>query len=314
MNSFKPIILVLGPTAGGKTEFAIELAMKLPGGGECICADSMQVYRKMDIGTAKPTLHEQSQVPHHLFDLVEPDYEGFSVDNWLELAEQTIKDIRKRNCYPIIVGGTNLYIQALLQGLFDGPEPDLNLRANLEALTSQELREQLLQIDPPAAERIHLNDRKRTIRAIEVQQLTGKRISDLQEQWNGEPNRNDLQIIGLDYEVPTINSRINSRVKKMIDEGLLQEVKQLVDGPGISRQAAEALGYRQILEHLSGKMSLDEAVEQIKIRTRRFAKQQRTWLRRFRTYPNSTWFDAGGISLQELVNKALTVILASTDS
>ncbi len=313
MTGVLPIILVLGPTAGGKTEFAIELAKKLPGGGECICADSMQIYRKMDIGTAKPTLAEQAQVPHHIFDLVDPDYEGFSVDTWLELAEQTIADLRKRNLYPIIVGGTNLYIQALLQGLFDGPEPDLELRVELDALTSEQLRDRLLQIDPPAAERIHLNDRKRTIRAIEVHQLSGKRISDLQEQWTSGPIRSDLHIIGLDYEVPTINSRINARVKKMIDEGLVEEVKQLVDGLGISRQAAEALGYRQILEHLSGKLSLDEAVEQIKIRTRRFAKQQRTWLRRFRSHPNSTWLKADELSLQEHVNKALTAI-ATTSS
>lgn len=312
MKSVMPIILVLGPTAGGKTEFAIELAKKLPGGGECICADSMQIYRKMDIGTAKPTLAEQAQVPHHLFDLVDADFEGFSVDTWLELAEQTITDIRKRKRYPIIVGGTNLYIQALLQGLFDGPEPDLNLRAELEALVSEELRERLLQIDPPAAERIHLNDRKRTIRAIEVHQLTGKRISDLQEQWTGGPIRSDLYIIGLDYEVPTINGRINARVKIMMDEGLVEEVKQLVEEAGLSRQAAEALGYRQILDHLSGKISLDEAVEQIKIRTRRFAKQQRTWLRRFRSHPNSTWLNANDKSSQELVNKALTSIASSS--
>ncbi len=314
MISDKPIILVLGPTAGGKTEFAIELALKLPGGGECICADSMQVYRKMDIGTAKPTLAEQAQVPHHLFDLVDPDYEGFSVDTWLELAEQTITEIRQRNRYPIIVGGTNLYIQALLQGLFDGPEPDLKMRAELEELTNEELRQKLLEIDPPAAERIHLNDRKRTIRAIEVHQQTGKRISDLQEQWTSGPIRSDLHIIGLDFEVPTINGRINARVKIMIDEGLVEEVRQLVEGSGLSRQASEALGYRQILDHISGKLSLDEAVEQIKIRTRRFAKQQRTWLRRFRTHPNSTWLDAGEMSLQELVNKALTSILAIADS
>jgi tRNA dimethylallyltransferase len=301
-----PIVLILGPTAGGKTELAIALAGRLPGGGECICADSMQVYRGMDIGTAKPTAGQRAQVPHHLLDLLDPGEDGFSVDTWLGLAQGAIAEVRARARYPIVVGGTNLYVQALLEGLQEGPAPDPQLRTELEAGDPVALRRRLEAIDPEAARRIHPNDRKRTIRAVEVYELTGRRISAMQRQWHrGEPRR-DVRIIGLDYSVEAINTRINARVRAMIADGLVEEVRGLGNGPG--RQAAEALGYRQVLDHLAGRLSLEEAVEQIKIRTRRFARQQRTWLRRFRIHPQATWLAADGLSTQELVEKSLAAI------
>jgi tRNA dimethylallyltransferase len=306
----RPSILVLGPTAGGKTRLAIDLARALPGGGECICADSMQVYRGMDIGTAKPTAEERAAAPHHLLDLVEPSGDGFTVDTWLELAERTIGEVRARGAWPIVVGGTNLYVQALLEGLFEGPEPDPVLRAALEARETPGLRAALEAADPVAAERIHPNDRKRTIRALEVHQLTGTPISDLQQQWHRGADRPDVRIVGLDWTVEAINRRINARVRDMIERGLVAEVRGLAEGGRLGRQARAALGYRQVLDHLEGSASLEEAVEQIKIRTRRFAKQQRTWLRRFRARPASIWIPADEISPQALVDKAVAHLIA----
>lgn len=305
-----PIIAIVGPTAGGKTELAIELAKRLPGAetlrGECICADSMQIYRGMDIGTAKPSVAQQREVPHHLLDLVEPSEDGFSVDRWLALTQEAIAEVRQRGRWPIVVGGTNLYIQALLKGLFDGPEPDPSVRSAIEALDDKALRERLEAVDAPAAARIHANDRRRAIRAIEVYEQTGQRISDLQQQWSAASTASDdIRLIGLEYSVPTINARINARVKAMFEAGLVGEVEALQAGGGLGRQASEALGYSQVLAHLAGRISLDEAVEQIKIGSRRFAKQQRTWLRRFRHTSSSIWIEADGLSPQELVFEAL---------
>ena len=315
MIEAKPIILILGPTAGGKTALAIELARRLSslpgaGGAECVCADSMQVYRGMDIGTAKPTAAERAAVPHHLLDLVDPSEDGFSVDTWLGLAERAIDEIRRRGSnfrgrYPIVVGGTSLYVQALLAGLFEGPEPDPALRARLQETPTAQLRRRLEEVDPRAAERIHRSDRKRTVRAIEVFELTGRPISSMQTQWPAGSSRRDVRIIGLDYPVEAINARINARVKSMIEAGLVDEVRRLHEAGALGRQAGEALGYKQIIEHLEGRCGLDEAVEQIKIRTRRLAKQQRSWMRRFRLHPGSVWLAADRLPLHAIVDKAL---------
>ena len=309
-----PIILLLGPTAGGKTRLAIDLAGTLPGGGECICADSMQVYRGMDIGTAKPTAEERAAVPHHLLDVVDPSDDGFTVDTWLALAEEVIEDVRARGCHPIVVGGTNLYIQALLKGLCDGPAPEPRVRDRLGQLDESALHARLRRVDPVAADRIHPNDRRRMIRALEVQELSGQRLSDLQQQWDRGVGRTDVRIIGLEWPVETINRRINARVKAMVAAGLVAEVEGLWRGGQLGVQARSALGYQQIIEHLEGRCSLEEAVEQIKIRTRRFAKQQRTWLRKFRIHPESTWIPAGDIVPQDTANKSLKAILHHPDS
>ncbi len=313
MAEAKPVILILGPTAGGKTSLAIALANSLPGGGECICADSMQVYRGMDIGTAKPTPDEQAQASHHLFDIANPADDGFSVDTWLSLAEQTIVEIRGRDRYPIIVGGTNLYVQAFLYGLFEGPEPDDTLRDQLKDLEEADLREWLERVDPVGAERIHPNDRKRTIRAIEVCELTGTPLSELQVQWADSKPREDVIILGLDYPAEAINRRINARVKMMIEAGLVNEVRQLHEAGAFGRQASEALGYKQLLEALDGSISEEDAIEQIKIRTRRFAKQQRTWLRKFRVNSRSAWIEADELPAQDIVDKAITAIFEFAD-
>lgn len=306
----RPIILILGPTAGGKTRLAIDLANGLPHGGECIGADSMQVYRGMDIGTAKPTPAERAEAPHHLLDVADPADDGFTVDTWLALAEEAIAGVRGRDRHPIVVGGTNLYVQTLLGGLFEGPQPDPALRERIAAMPPADLRVWLERIDPAAAARIHPNDHRRTVRAIEVHEQTGRPLSEHQRQWAAAP-RDDVVIVGLEWPVPEINRRINDRVRAMVAAGLFEEVCRLLDS-GLGRQAREGLGYRQVIGHLEGRLTREEAIEQIKIRTRRFAKQQRTWLRRFRTFSRAVWLPAGGADHQLLAEQALEAIAAIT--
>jgi len=193
-----------------------------------------------------------------------------------------------------------------LFGMFDGPKSNPDIRAALEIHTNSELHERLRILDHEAAARIHVNDRRRMVRAIEVFELTGEPLSQLQSQWEQETPINDAIIIGLTWEVAVINRRINSRVQKMMQHGLLEEV-QTLEGK-LGRQAREALGYKQLLAHLSGKCTLEEAIEQIKILTRRFAKQQRNWLRRFKLLPNAHFIIANEVSAQDIVDKALTHI------
>ena len=302
-------IVIVGPTAGGKTELAIELASKLPGGGECICADSMQIYKGMDIGTAKPMPDERARAPHHLLDMIDPSDDGFTVDQWLKLATQTIHEVGGRGHVPIIVGGTNLYIQALLRGMFNGPEPDPALRAKLEATTQADLRARLEEVDPVAAARIHANDRKRTIRAIEVFELSGRPISAMQQQWGLQAaSRNDIFMLGLEYEPSSINRRINVRVKDMFEQGLVAEARRLHERGNLGRQAREALGYAQLFDAFEGRITEADAFEEIKIVTRRYARKQRTWLKRFHLHRPGLWLPADEKSAQELVNEALTKI------
>ncbi|MEM0984072.1 MAG: tRNA (adenosine(37)-N6)-dimethylallyltransferase MiaA [Planctomycetota bacterium] len=289
-------LIIAGPTAGGKSRLAVEVAHALAArgrSGEVISADSMQVYRGLDIGSAKPTGEEQASVRHHLLDVVEPT-ERFTVHDWLGLAEDAIAEIRTRGAVPIVAGGTHFYIKALLEGLFQGPEPDEALRAELQGRPLAELREELERVDPVAAGRIHPNDDRRTVRALEVYRQTGTPISELQQQWDREKSaRDDALLVGLDWPTEAINRRINARVKQMMEQGLLEETRGLVEAGRLGEQARAGLGYKQLARHLAGGWTLDEAVEQIKIETRRFAKNQRTWLRRLRATPGSVWIDAG---------------------
>ncbi len=314
MESLPKTIVIVGPTAGGKTDLSLELAARLPGGGECVCADSMQVYCGMDIGTAKPTAEEQARVPHHLLDLLEPSEDGFSVDTWLQLARQIIGDIAARGSVPIVVGGTNLYIQALLYGMFEGPVPNDDLRARLQSMETEELRARLEEVDPDAAQRLHPNDRKRTVRAIEVFELTGQPISALQDQWSASRPRDDIFVVGLGFPPEVINKRINARVKLMMQRGLRDEVHSLWANGQLGRQASEALGYKQMIDAFEARTTEEEAFEQIKIQTRRYARKQRTWLKRFRMHQPGLWLDAADQSAQELCNKALICIEAWLDA
>jgi tRNA dimethylallyltransferase len=276
-------ILILGVTASGKGRLAFELAKSI--NAEIISVDSMKVYRRMDIGTAKPSKEIRAQIPYHLIDVVEPG-ESFSVARFLELANAAIDCIKNRNKPIVAVGGTALYIKALTFGLFEGPGADEQIRDELKAQANIEgldkLYEQLQRIDPGAADRISPNDAKRIIRALEVHRLTGKPISSFQSQWS-QASVNDWTIIGLRRDKTEENIRMNARVKKMITAGLVDEVKRLLAEPKpLSKQARCAIGYAEIIDHLSGKMPLDDAIELIKINTRKFAKAQRTWFKTFK--------------------------------
>lgn len=289
--------IIIGPTAGGKTALAVEcarlFASRAGAGAEIISADSMLVYRGLDIGSAKPTIQEMGGVQHHLIDICEPT-DSFTVQEWLQRANAAMADIRARGCWPIVVGGTHLYVKALLDGLFDGPGADPELRERLGALSPAQLRARLEAIDPPLARKLHPNDLRRTIRAIEVFELTGKPMSDHQTQWDegrdGMPS--DRTLVGIEWPVELINPRINARVKQMFSRGLVEEARALFDAGRLGPQAREALGYKQLMAHFEGRCTLEEAAEEIKIETRRFAKNQRTWARRLRMTQGACRIDA----------------------
>ncbi len=312
----KPIV-ILGPTAGGKSDLAVTLAERI--GGEVIGADAFQVYRSLNAGTAKPDQSLRKRAVHHLIDVAEPT-ERFTVHDWLTQAHEAIADIQSRGKRPIIVGGTNLYMKALLDGMFDGPGQDAEYRQSLDGISTPLLHMKLLKVDKEAAGRIKPMDRQRIVRALEVFELTGTPISDLQTQWESEASDGlDVTLIGLRWEAEAINPRINLRVKAMFypekvepelaaavcinGESLIDEVKRLreagcfepvqVDDQSTApNQAREALGYKQLLAWMEGSdekiRSIDEAFEKTKVLTRRFAKQQRTWLKRF---AGTTWID-----------------------
>ncbi|MFM7260446.1 MAG: tRNA (adenosine(37)-N6)-dimethylallyltransferase MiaA [bacterium] len=291
-------ILVLGPTAGGKSDLALELARRL--GGEIVSADSMQVYRGMDIGTAKPSAAEQAEIPHHAIDLVPHTEDGFTVASWLEEAERAIADIAARGRVPIVVGGTNLYIRALLEGLDEAPAADAAFRAALEALPSAELHARLAEGDPATAARLHPNDRRRIVRALEIAHTTGDSATARRTAWDEasvSPRRNDLFTIILDWPVEAINRRINTRVRRMFEAGFVDEVARLLSDGGLCTQARAACGYEE-LAHAIGDgarppraRDLEDAAESTKIRSRRLAKQQRTWMKRFRALRPGIAFD-----------------------
>lgn len=306
--------VIVGPTAGGKSAVAVEVALALKErgfsyGGEIVTADSMQVYRGMDIGTAKPTNDERRGVTHHLIDLVEPT-ESFTVDRWLERAESCIADLRQRGVVPVVVGGTHFYVKALLEGLFEGPAGDQQVRAELTAMDPFERRAMLERLDPLAAQRIHPNDVRRTVRALEVLKLTGKPISEHQTQWDAGRGRADALLVVLEWQIPDINRRINARVKQMVEQGLVEEVRGLWEARRLGTQAREALGYKQLIEHFEGRSSLDDAIERIKIETRRFAKNQRTWLRRLSTTPGALRFEMPATDLRDASTRVLDALLA----
>ncbi|MHC4203064.1 MAG: tRNA (adenosine(37)-N6)-dimethylallyltransferase MiaA [Planctomycetota bacterium] len=284
------MILILGVTASGKGRLAFDLAEHLD--AEIISIDSMKVYRRMDIGTAKPPKEARQRIKYHLIDVVEPS-DSFSVGTFINASSDVIEQINNRNGKIVAVGGTALYIKSLLYGLFDGAGTDEQIRAELRERANAEglveLYRELMKIDPVAAERINPNDAKRIMRALEVYQLTGKPISSFQKQWEQRQIKHNWTIIGLRREKADASSRINRRVKKMISAGLVDEVKSLLDEEKpLSKQARCAIGYAEIIEYLNGQISLEDAIESIKVNTRRLAKGQRTW---FKTFTNVHWLD-----------------------
>jgi len=268
-----------GPTASGKTTLGIALAKRLD--TEIISMDSMAIYRFMDIGTAKPTPAERVEVPHHLIDILDPS-EEFSVSDYLQAAKQTALEIRSRGKQVLFVGGTPLYLKGLLRGLFEGPSADPVLREELtrQAEFGENLHQRLAKIDPQAAERLHPNDHRRIIRAIEVYELTGKPISYHQTQFETPASKAEHQVFVLDWEKEELNRRIDRRVEMMFEQGFLEEVHRLSERP-LSKTASQAVGYKELFDYFATetKQSLEETVALIQLHTRQFAKRQRTWFR-----------------------------------
>lgn len=311
------VIVILGPTAGGKSDLAMELARRL--GGELVSADSMQVYRGMDIGTAKPTRAEQAEIRHHGIDLVDASAEGFTVARWLKVADAAIDEIRGRGKVPIVVGGTNLYIRAFLEGLDEAPAADAAFRSALEAVPSEDLHARLAAQDPTAAARLHPNDRRRITRALEIAHATGETATERRTAWSDAgvaPRRDDLFTVILDWPVELINRRINARVKRMFDAGFVDEVARLVSAGGLCAQARAACGYEELVAAIGDgsrpprAADLDEAAEHTKIRSRRLAKQQRTWLKRFRALKPGIAIDCGDATTVAQLADACAAALA----
>jgi len=297
MTVVPPIVVILGPTASGKSELAMAVARKL--GAQILSVDSMQVYRGMDIGTAKPTRQERSQLPHHLIDVVDPS-ESFTVARFVEMADAVISEARQRGI--VVSGGTPLYYKALFEGLFEGPGSDESVRRRLGAMSNEDLYRQLSEADPQAAARIHPNDTKRMIRALEVHHITGRPISSFQTHWEAGAMRHQAVWFGLAWDREQLNRRINARVKAMIASGWVEETRSLLERYGeLSPTAAEATGYRELIAHLRGQLSLEDAIERIKIATRQLARRQMKWFRRWKQVQ---WLD-GTESLEAKVSHVI---------
>ena len=284
------ILVIVGPTASGKTRMAVELAQRH--NGEVISADSMQIYRTMDIGTAKPTQEEMGGIPHHMIDVADPE-EDFSVARYVEMAARCVDDVLARGKLPIVAGGTGLYIDSLLSGRTFAPfSPDSALRGELEQEMADKggaaMLEELAKVDPEAAQRLHPNDHKRIIRALEVYRSTGKTITQHNRETQAIPPRYDALTIGLAFQDrQAMWRRIDQRVDEMVAAGLEDEVRRLLTS-GISPKctAMQAIGYKEFTQALSGEMTWQEAAEVVKLRSRQYAKRQLTW---FGRNPNTRW-------------------------
>lgn len=294
-----PLVLITGPTAVGKTETAIRLAERLD--GEIVSADSRQLYRGMDIGTAKPTPAELARAPHHLIDVADPD-ENWSLSVFQEAAREAIAGIHARGKLPLLVGGTGQYVRAVVEG-WQPPrtEPDPRLRAALEAWAaetgSEELHRRLRQLDPEAAGNIDYRNLRRTVRALEVILTTGRRFSDQRRQG---PSPYRLLTLGLNRPRPELYARVDRRIEAMIEQGLVDEVRRLLAIYPPDLPAFSAIGYREIVDHLLGQISLDEAVIRIKHNTRVFIRRQANWFKP--GDPAIHWFEAGEDHLELMIN------------
>ncbi len=270
-----------GPTASGKSAAALALARRL--GAEILSMDSMAVYRRMDIGTAKPSAEEQAAIPHHLIDLVDPHQE-YSLAEYAQAADAAARAVLERGRIPLFVGGTGLYLRTLLRGLFDGPPacPDLRrrLQEQIDRSGAESLHRRLMEIDPVTAARVHVNDHRRIIRAVEVFECTGRPLSEQQHQGPRPVHERPRSVVWLCPPRSWLRNRIDLRVTAMMRAGLLEETRRILASdrpPG--KTARQALGYRELIAHLESRVSLDKAVDTIRLRTKQFAKRQFTWFR-----------------------------------
>lgn len=287
-----PLWILTGPTASGKTELGLKISNNT--GMEIISADSMLVYRGMDIGTEKPSPDVRNKIPHHLIDIVDP-WEEYSVGQYVKDFEAVTQSLRQQGKQFIVVGGTALYLKAIMDGLFEGPPADWEYRNSLKTIAGEKgphyLHALLSEIDPETAGKLHFNDQKRIIRALEVFKTTKQRISSFQTQFGHKNPKYDCNLVAIEYERDALYKRIETRVDRMFARGLLDEVRGLVSNPlGLSRQASQALGYKEIMDFFNGKYTFSEVTHEIKQRTRRFAKRQMTW---FRSFSNIHWIHAG---------------------
>jgi tRNA dimethylallyltransferase len=279
-----------GPTASGKTQVGLALARRL--GGEILSLDSMAVYRVMDIGTAKPSAADRAAVPHHLLDLVDPPDE-FSVAQYVDAAHAMVKTIRDQQREPIFVGGTPLYLKSLLRGIFQGPPADWEFRRQIEEeverVGTEKLRERLWQVDPLSASKLHVNDTRRMIRALEVARLTGQPLSHWQTQFDEGRPALERKVFVLHWPREVLHERIDARVEQMFAQGLVEETQRLLAMfQALGRTAAQAVGYREVIEHLAGVHTLEQAKQFVKQRTHQFARRQETW---FRSLSECRWVE-----------------------
>ena len=306
------ILAIVGPTASGKTAVSIEIAKRL--GGEIVSCDSMQIYRRMDIGTAKPTKEEMCGIPHHLIDAVEPDA-PFSCAEYVSLAGEAVKDIAARQKYPILCGGTGLYLDRFLCGEMEETHANEDLRASLFAFAEREgvvaLHERLRAVDPESADAIHPNNVKRVVRALEIFEQTGIPKSEFDRRSQAVESPYDAVVIGLHYpRREVLYERINRRVDMMLADGLLEETRRLLDEGVFARNqtAAQAIGYKELLGYFDGNETLAEAAENLKTATRRYAKRQLTW---FSAKPYVKWVemekDGSLRSLDDICNEILSL-------
>ncbi|MBC8015685.1 MAG: tRNA (adenosine(37)-N6)-dimethylallyltransferase MiaA [Sporomusaceae bacterium] len=303
------MIAVIGPTAVGKTKVSIDLAKMLT--TEIISGDSMLVYKNMDIGTAKPSISEQSNIIHHLIDILEPNAD-FSVVDFKKMASQHITEINKQGNIPVLAGGTGLYVKALLEGYQFNPTPsDEKLRIDLDKLAkehgNQYLHDQLAQLLPSAAARLHPNDLRRVIRALEVYYLSGDAVSQ-HKLLDQQELLYDAVVIGLTMDRELLYRRINQRVDMMVAQGLVNEVKMLLArGIPANCQGMQGIGYKEIVRYLQGEIDLSTAIEIIKQATRNFAKRQLTW---YRKMPYIIWFDVNDFTNHTVMMETFYKIIA----
>ena len=285
------VIVICGPTASGKTKLSIELAKKI--NGEIVSCDSMQIYKDMSIGTAKPTEEEMQNIKHYLIDCISPETR-YSVADYKKQAMEYIKEIFEKGKVPIIVGGTGLYVESLIYNIeYNEIKTDLKYREELEKIAQEEglekLYEKALKIDEKATRKISNNDKKRIFRILEIYHTTGKTKTKLEEESRKNKPEYEFLLFGLTMDREKLYERINLRVDNMLQDGLVQEVKELLNKYEELPTAIQGLGYKEVVEYLKGDTSKEEMIEKIKLETRRYAKRQLTW---FRKYNNLTWLNA----------------------